>query len=130
MNLEQLVQMFNQAGEDISHVVIESVNMVAEDLQNASSSLAPLDEGGLMQSGNVTSATKVGDEVIASVGFNTEYALRMHEDIYNLGETSEKKPDFDGMKVGRKYLQQPTEKYGQKYNDFIAEKVKGVFGNG
>jgi hypothetical protein len=79
-----------------------------------------------MESGNVDSAKKEGSEIVASVGFNKEYALRMHEDFYNLGATSAGKPSVDGMSVGRKYLEQPTIKYGEKYAEHISNRIGGA----
>lgn len=115
---------------DIELAVEQALNECAEDLLNAAQSLAPLDEGTLMGSGSVDPAIKQNDEMEARVGFNTEYALRMHEDIYNLGPISKQKPSFDGMPVGRKYLSRPLQKYEQKYIDYIASKVDEVMNSG
>ncbi|WP_404403805.1 hypothetical protein [Jeotgalibacillus malaysiensis] len=104
---------------------IESgVNQVAEDVHSTSQKLAPLDEGGLMESGSVEPAVTSGSKIEAKVGYNKEYALRMHEDIYNLGETSRKKPNVDGMTVGRKYLSQPLEIKSDQYMNFIFDRLK------
>lgn len=117
-------------GDELQKLALEAVNNiekgvneVAEDLLSASQKLAPLDEGGLMESGNVDKAVNLSGSIKASVGYNKEYALRMHEDFYQLGDTSARKSGFDGMQVGRKYLEQPLTIYGVKYIEYLTERM-------
>ena len=126
MNIEDFGAELLKLAEDLQQAAVTGLNENAEDLLSVSQKLAPLDEGGLMESGNVEPA-KLGDsEPVAKVGYNKEYALRRHEDFYNLGEISARKPNVDGMTVGRKYLEQPTTKYGDKYADNILKKMGEV----
>lgn len=127
MTPEQFVAMLNRVANEAVDQAKQGTNEVAEDLLNVSQKLAPLDQGFLISSGSVDSATQQGDSIVARTGFNTEYALRMHEDFYNLGNTSRQKPGYEGMTVGRKYLEKPTYKYAEKYSKHIADKVNGVF---
>lgn len=101
----------------------QAVTEVAEDLGATSQKLAPLDEAGLMENAAVEPAINVGGTITATVGYNKEYALKMHESFYNLGATSASKPSVDGMQVGRKFLAQPITKYSQKYVDHIQDKM-------
>jgi hypothetical protein len=124
---------FEEFFRELAHLenkVIESVeiavNEVAEDLLSISQELAPLDEGGLMESGSTEPAVYQNGEIKGRVGYTKEYAIRMHEDVYNLGETSKQKPNVDGMTPGRKYLSKPLDKYGQKYTDHIMSKMEGA----
>lgn len=127
ITIEQLASIFNNASHEVVSNMQQAVNEVAEDLLSASQKLAPLDEGGLMENGSIDPANQQGNNIVSRVGYSKEYSLRMHEDYYNLGTTSSQKPNFDGMRVGRKYLEQPTIKYGDKYSKHIADKVNGVF---
>lgn len=110
------------ANEFIEDIKIGS-NEVGEDLLNASTHISPLLEGGHIQSGSVDPATFDGNEVVVRVGFNKEYSLHLHEDVYNLGEISAQKPSYDGLSVGRKYLSRPLYKNGQKYTDYIVDRA-------
>ncbi|WP_286231314.1 HK97 gp10 family phage protein [Neobacillus mesonae] len=127
MTPEEFMQELQRINNEVIHNAEIGVNEVAEDLLSVSQKLAPLKDGGLMESGNVDPAKKQGNEIVAKVGYNKVYALRRHEEFYNLGATSARKPSVDGMSVGRKYLEQPTNKYGEKYNEFIAKRIGGVF---
>jgi hypothetical protein len=114
-----------------------------DDLQRTASGSAPHDKGILEQSwakdvvwqgsrrlvGSVAYSVKEGDEDWN--GFN--YALRMHEDVYQLGEKSQQKPGGIGMSgkrypVGRKYLTNPlygeTETYRRHLQKMIDQALK------
>jgi len=62
----------------------------------------------------------------ALVFFDKEYALAMHEDVYNLGVASESKQASapPGIVVGRKYLERPLMQNREVYNKAIAEAYK------
>ncbi|MEC1786084.1 hypothetical protein [Schinkia azotoformans] len=127
MNFDDLSKIFIEVSKGTESLAEEAVNEVAEDLLKVSQDLAPQDQSFLMGSGSVDPAHKNGTDIVSSVGFNTEYAKRMHEDFYELGDISKQKPNVDGMKVGRKYLEQPTKKYGDKYSDYVATKIEGAW---
>ncbi len=127
IELDQLANLFEKASEEIESKMSEGVTEVAEDLLSISVKLAPLDEGGLMENGSVDPAKKEGSDIVARVGYSKEYALRRHEEMYNLGKTSAQKPSIDGMSVGRKFLEQPSVKYGEKYAEYLGNKSKEVF---
>lgn len=126
MTPEEFAKELERLSKDMVKSAVDGLNENAEDLLSVSQQLAPLKEGGLMESGNVDPANVNQSEPTATVGYNKEYSLRMHEEFYNLGDTSAKKPGVDGMTVGRKYLEQPTTKYGDKYADNIYKKMSDV----
>lgn len=123
MSMDDFIVELGKVEKDVIKNVEVGVNEVAEDLLSVSQKLAPLDEAGLMESGTVEPAKNTFGEIKASVGYNKEYALRMHEDFYNLGETSRRKPRVDGMEVGRKYLERPFVKYEDKYAEHITKRM-------
>lgn len=127
LNFDQFINMLDTISEDAEKEIEQGLNEIAEDLLNASQHLTPIDKGDLTANGSVDPARLEGDEIKSRVGYSKEYALRMHEDFYELGEQSKDKPVFDGMKVGRKYLERPSRKYGEKYAEYLASKVNGVF---
>lgn len=117
MTMEQFINMLNRAKNEVVSKVEQGVNECEEDLLNLSQNLAPLDEGFLRGSGSVDPARQQGNEVTGKVGYNTEYALRMHEDFYT--------PQVEG--TGRKYLENPTYQNAQKYAEHIGSKANEVF---
>lgn len=117
MRPEDLANIFKNASENIEQMAEQTVNENAEDLLSLSVDLAPLDEGGLRESGSVDPAKKKGNNIEARVGYAKEYALHMHEDYYN--------PTTPG--TGRKYLEKPTRENGKKYAERIGEKVGDAF---
>ena len=125
MSFDQFIRELSRVEDRVIQNVEVGINESLEDLLSAAEALSALDEGGHMESGSVEPVTTQGGEMIGRVGFSKEYSLRLHEDVYNLGETSRQKPDFDGMKVGRKYLERPLDKYSDKYIDHIISKIEG-----
>lgn len=126
ISFDQFLRELSRMSDKAADALEIGTNEVAEDLLSVAQKLAPLDEGGLMESGSVEPAKNENGTITARIGFSKEYALRRHEDFYNLGETSSKKPGVDGMKVGRKYLEQPTFKNSEKYVDYLGSKLEGV----
>jgi len=126
------INLFSKELKRIEESTIKSIekaiNEVAEDLLSASQRLAPLKEGGLMESGTVEPAKKEGSQIVAKVGYKKKYTLIRHESFYKLGETSQKKSGFDGMTVGRKFLGQPMTQYRGKYTKHIGEAMKKGLG--
>jgi hypothetical protein len=119
MDFDDLEKVFQNAQKEMPKVVEKTLNMQAEDLLGDAVDLAPLaeDGGGLRESGSVDPAKATGDNIEAKTGFNTEYALRMHEDFYN--------PTTPG--TGRKYLEKPTNQNKEKYNEHMFQSVKDAW---
>jgi hypothetical protein len=127
MSFDALIDMLDFAEEEGVALAEEALNENAEDLLSKSQDYAPVLAGDLMGSGSVDPATRETESLKARVGYSKEYSLRMHEDIYNLGELSEQKQSASGKKIGRKYLQRALVENSEKYTENIMKKVKGAF---
>lgn len=81
--------------------------------------LAPLDEGDLRRSQFVDESQALGG--VVTVGYNTEYALRQHEDL-----------DIKHTEPGTqaKYLQQPFEESTGKIKKVVADEIKRAIEGG
>ena len=77
----------------------------AEELLSDAIDLAPQLSGDLIDSANVQFVRQNKGLFIHFVGFNTPYAVRRHEDVYNPGPITRQKPG-----AGRKYLSRPFNK--------------------
>lgn len=119
MDFNDLAKVFEKAQKEAPKVVAKTLNMQAEDLLGDAVDLAPLapDGGGLRESGSVDPAKATGSKIEASTGFNTEYALRMHEDYYT--------PSTPG--TGRKYLEKPTRQNEQKHQEHMHNAMKDIW---
>ncbi|RXT14906.1 hypothetical protein [Ammoniphilus sp. CFH 90114] len=120
---------FNTRGLDslegaLGSIVESAMHDIADDLTRVSSETAPHDKGVLEKSFSkdvVSQGSKVTATVTYSVSENSSggsynYALKMHEDDYNLGAGSQAKPGGKGMSgktypVGKKFLTRPL--YGE-----------------
>lgn len=93
--------------------IAKAINDAANDLLKEAISRTPIDTGDLRKSGNINSASS-GD-LVASVGFATPYALRLHESANYTARQSG---------TGPKYLQNPYNENRARYEKDIAEAVK------
>jgi hypothetical protein len=130
---------------DTAHITKEvrdamelAMNDCVDDLVRVSSQCAPHDKGILEKSwgrdvywSGPNKITGVVDYSVAEGDFN--YALWTHEEVYNLGPGSQKKPPGVGMsgktyEVGRKYLTRPlygeAPTYKQHMQNMINEALK------
>jgi hypothetical protein len=110
---------------------------VADDLVRASSGAAPKDKGILEKSWH-KAVKGSGTKMYAEVGYSVkeggyDYAVRMHEDTYNLGPGSRAKPGGAGMSgktypVGNKFLTRPLKGEASTYRDHIADAIRKAMG--
>ena len=88
---------------------------VVNDLTRRSKQLAPLDTGDLRGAGE-GDVKIIRNNVIGTVTFDKEYAMKQHEDM-----------TFKHPRGGQaKYLEQPLNQNRRRYKQFIADKVKEV----
>lgn len=93
----------------------ESMEKVVNDLTRRSKQLAPLDTGDLRGAGE-GDVEIIRNNVIGTVTFDKEYAMKQHEDM-----------TFKHPRGGQaKYLEQPLNQNRRRYKQFIADKVKEV----
>ena len=89
---------------------------------------APVDEGILTESiENTLGQDEDGPAVAIRIPNNSPaapYALRMHEDEYQLGPKSEQKQNKSGVEVGRKYITRGIEAGKPQFEDIIKENLK------
>lgn len=114
----------------------DAMEDVLNDLVKASSGAAPHDEGTLEKSWSKEIA-KDGDGYVGTVSYSVRgengynYAIKMHEQQYKLGEKSLAKGGGTGMSganysVGSHFLMRPL--YGEEatYQKYFAKQVKKV----
>ncbi|WP_214796577.1 MULTISPECIES: hypothetical protein [unclassified Exiguobacterium] len=113
-----------------------AMNDIVDNLVKASSGATPIDKGILQDSWakKVTaSGNKVSGQVsyaaLAKNGFN--YALKMHEGFYNLGEGSQAKSGGKGMSgrvypVGRRFLAGTFEGEQATYKNHMSKEIKNA----
>ncbi len=100
-----------------------SVADCGEDLQGKAQALSPQLRGDLAGTANTKHGID-GTKVYAEVSFNIIYAARRHEEQYSPGPITAGKPSVDGMMPGRKYLENPTRHYRNKYLQDIADAIR------
>lgn len=109
---------------------------VLNDLVKASSGATPHDEGTLEKSW-AKEISKNGDEYVGTVSYSVRgengynYAIKMHEQQYNLGEKSLAKGGGTGMsganyQVGSHFLTRPLHGEEATYKKYFAKQVKKV----
>ena len=115
----------------------QAMDDVADDLVRVSSEIAPHDKG-ILEKSHAKEVKVVGVKVDLTVSYtviernsrgNFNYALYMHEGIYDLGEGSRRKPGTSGMSgrhydVGNKFLTRPLEGEGEAYRTHIDDEIK------
>lgn len=130
----------DQITKEVKDAVFTGMWDIADDLQRTASANAPHWKGTLEKSWAKDvyweNNSKIGGFVSYSVrenpdnpnwnGFN--YALKMHEDFYNLGEGSRAKPGGIGMSgrrypVGRRYLMNVVEGERETYQKHVQSLV-------
>ncbi len=128
--------------EDVREAMDLSMNDCVDDLVQVSSQAAPHDKGILEKmwdrdvqwvGKNQIKGTVSYSVTEESSGKKFDYALWTHEEEYNLGEGSKKKPAGVGMSgksypVGRKYLTRPlygeAEAYKEHMQNMVDEALK------
>jgi hypothetical protein len=131
--LRGLSRMESQA-KDAVKVAVEDC---ADDLVRVSSEIAPHDKG-ILEKAHAKEVRVIGAMVEATISYTVReqnsrgrfnYALYMHEGIYNLGPGSRQKPGTSGMSgrtytVGNKFLERPLEGEKEAYKNHIEEAVQ------
>lgn len=126
----------NAIVKEIERASKNALEDIMNDLVKASSGAAPHDEGTLEKSwskeisqGNDGYIGTVSYAVRGENGYN--YAIKMHEQQYNLGEKSKAKGGGTGMsganyQVGSHFLTRPLHGEEQTYKKYIAKQIAKV----
>jgi len=101
---------------------IVALDAAAEDLLSRAQQLAPQLSGEMIGSGDIKRRGRK-DLVSRTIYFTSPYAVRRHEDFYNLGPISSMKTSPDGP-VGRKYLSRPFEAHRDRYHREIGHAMR------
>lgn len=120
--------------ERVPRAVQNALEETMEDLRRCALGFAPKDTGHLESSGRVeirkTQNTIVGSVTYEVTADSYNYAIKMHEGFYNLGEGSRAKSGgtskFGTVKhtVGRKYLEEPFRQLLPAYIDHISAVIE------
>ncbi len=94
-----------------------AVDVFAEHVIGDAQQLAPVDTGALQASGTTLPIESEGDSIVKEIGFNTDYAAAVHENMvahHDIGQP--------------KYLTTALDQNASKLGPFIAAKVKEATG--
>lgn len=93
--------------------MLQALDDAADDLLSRARQLAPQLSGDLIDSGHIR---KRGSKHLVSrtIVFDECYAVRRHEDYYQLGPISATKSSPDGP-IGRKFLERPFDMHKDRY---------------
>ena len=117
--MNEILSALRDTESNLNQAVKQSITEVCADLLGESQPLVPVDTAALVGSGNFE-VEQVGDTVQGSVGYNTPYALKVHEDRTmnhpNGGQA--------------KYLTDPFEQRKDKYTEKIQQDAQRALGGG
>lgn len=92
-----------------NETLVKLMRSLCQHIKEETKKRCPVDEGHLEK--DIHYRTKKGNHSVQGMvyvdmaGESRDYALKMHEDDYNLGEKSRLKESLHGVEVGRKYLE-------------------------
>lgn len=107
------------------------------ELERIASEITPIDKGTLSRSSSrrvkVTGQGIIGEVEFAVREGSMNYALWIHEGVYQLGEHSKARGGTTGWSgkyyaVGRKYLERPLKGEQAKFYEYIGNQIKGSIG--
>ena len=115
--VDQVFKNLGAAGDKGKKAVTQALNDSAHHLLAESIKEVPHDIGTLQGTGNVDPAPQRGGALEAKVGYNTEYAARLHEH-----------PEYKYQK-GRKgkYLEDPLKRHIKIYETDVSNALKQTF---
>lgn len=109
----------------LTNVTVEllqkGVFLQGEALRGDSMNMAPFDKGtagGLISTANTTDPRLNGDNVECQVGYNKEYAVKVHEDMTL---KIRQKNTVAGQVRAQKYLERPMRENAEKYGKILAD---------
>lgn len=115
----------------------EAMNDVVDELVRIASEITPFDKGILSRSHTKRVNVRAGD-IQAEVEFSVKegdfnYALWIHEGVYNHGEGTMNRSGTTGWSgkryyVGRKYLERPLKGEQQSFYQHFANKIREAVG--
>ncbi|NMD86296.1 hypothetical protein HF882_06825 [Victivallis vadensis] len=117
-----------RALERADELALAAMREVAADLSGEAKDRAPLREGFLTEAIRGEAGTENGRAVaVISVPSNSQaapYAVKMHEEEYELGENSRAKQLRTGKTVGRKFISRAIDDNRDRIRKIIESKLK------
>jgi len=109
---DKVLKNLKKFGDNVEKALDRALKISGLDLLGKTKLEVPLDRSTLMMSGNYKPVNTLGEKAV-QVGYNTPYALRLHEH-----------PEYK-FKGGRKgkFLSDPLKKNASKYEGFIRKQI-------
>lgn len=124
-DFDNMAKAFRKSAESIDNVVYQEVGLFGQQILGDAKGLAPSDSGDLQDSLTMSDIVKESGNYEIVIGSPLKYATRRHEEPYRKGyhdkyqkgvkyakyyfngrgEKTREKPNIDGRKPGRKYLE-------------------------
>ncbi|WP_163530885.1 hypothetical protein [Halobacillus ihumii] len=133
VNASSFLTKMEMADKNAMEAGEQGMNDVVDELIRISSEITPFYKG-ILQKSHKRKVRKTAGNIEAEVSYSVlegdfNYALWIHEGVYELGEESEAKGGTTGMsgktyQVGRKYLERPLKGERQAFYDHIAKVMK------
>ncbi len=110
----------------IERKTVKALEDIGEFVASEAKDRAPIDEGFLTE--DIETEVYPADRVaVVRVPVNapsSEYAIKMHEDPYNLGEKSAAKEATLNVKVGQKYISRAIDENASEIKDIIKKDMR------
>ncbi|MBA4542891.1 hypothetical protein H1164_08250 [Thermoactinomyces daqus] len=125
------VKNFGIAYELIDKETANRIRDIGDSLALTSSGAAPHDEGILEKSYKVELTKRSATVSFSAFNNGCDYAVKMHDGVYNLGPGSRAKPGGIGMSgkhysVGPKYLSRPLEGEAETYAKYVNDGIGNI----
>ncbi len=113
-------------GKVLRKKTTEALDAIGAFVESEAKDRAPIDEGSLVS--DIEHQVYSSDEsVVVRVPINavsSEYAVRMHEDDYNLGLRSANKQAMLGKVVGKKYITRGIDEEKREIKDIVKKEMQ------
>lgn len=123
-NLGDFFKQLDKLENLTEEAVAASVFLAAEQCRGDSMNMAPFDKGtagGLISTANTTDPRKSKTGAECQVGYNKEYAVKVHEDMTL---RIRQKNTVAGQVRGQKYLEKPMRENAKKYGKIMADYIR------
>ena len=117
MDTSQFTQGLTQAREIAQQAAVKAVSQFGNHLIGDAAEIAPVLTGALKASGTAEEAKLEGDTVEQRIGFNTDYAAIVHENLSARHDQGE-----------AKYLSKAMQQDAPKFGPFVGKNVKEALG--
>jgi len=113
MDASKFINSLHQRRYEVIRAAEKAVDEFGEHVIGDAQQLTPVDTGALQASGTTEPAELHGSRIEKAIGFNTDYAAAVHENLNAHHETGQ-----------AKFLETAMSKNAPKFNDFMARRLK------